>query len=117
MRPRIAGFLEYLGAHCGPSAPCVDLVLRRAIHREAVHIGDPGLSSHMSWRLVWTVIPVAAITVLISAVLSSDLSSASTATGGAASGPECPAKAGEPLVVTAHPVAASPTPTGYECGR
>jgi len=44
-------------------------------------------------------------------VLSSDLSSASTATGGAASAPECPAKTGEPWVVTAHPVAASPTPT------
>ena len=65
----------------------------------------------MFWRLVWTVISVAAITALISAVLSSNLSSAATATGGAGSGPECPATAGEPLVVTAHPVAASPTPT------
>src|SRR6476660_4742069 len=65
----------------------------------------------MFWRLVWTVISVAAIAVLISAVPSSDLSSASTATGGAASGPECPARAGEPLVVTAHPVTASPIPT------
>ena len=65
----------------------------------------------MFWRLVWTVILMAAITPLISAVLSSDLSSATTATGGAASGPVWPARAGEPLIVVAHPVAASPTPT------
>ena len=111
MRPRIAGLLEYLGAHCRPSAPCVDLVLRRAITARQFISAIPGLSSHMFWRLVWTVIPVAAITALIAAVLSSNLSSAATGTGGAASGPECPATTGAPLVVTAHPVAASPTPT------
>ena len=54
---------------------------------------------------------MAPITALISAVLSSDLSSAVTAPGGAASGPVWSASAGEPLVVVAHPVAASPIPT------
>ena len=48
----------------------------------------------MFWRLVWTVIPVAAITPLISAVLSSDLSSATTATGGAAQRTRVPGEDG-----------------------